>query len=97
MSKHIKTDYWIIDTDAPGVNTGSFTASGPFPSQAAVEAFLIRAAKRLVEGCGEDLRNIDGDKWGAPVHIVQRLRTVRQVPSYNVTVKLAESTLLTEN
>jgi len=83
------TDFWIIDTEAEGINAGSKTAAGPFPSQVAAEKWLIEDARNTFLDADKSCRELTKEKkWGAPVHIVKVVRTVEQCPTVKVDIQL---------
>lgn len=87
MKTKTKAQYWIIDTD--GVNfTPAMKPAGPFDSIEVAEAWLIEDALEVLEGCEEPVKRDDCATWGAPMHIVKVVKTLRQVPRYDVTVNL---------
>ena len=42
----------------------------------------------MLEGSDEPVKRDDCATWGAPMHIVKVVKTLRQVPRYDVTVNL---------
>ena len=82
-------DFWIIDTESEGIDRGSFTARGPFPSVKAAEDWLREDAKETFLDADKSCRDMGlAESWAAPVHIVERVKTVEQVPEVEVRVKL---------
>jgi hypothetical protein len=88
MSKHT---YFVIDTD--GINcTPAMKPAGPFATIAEAEAWLIRDALEVLEHDQTDpVKPDDRATWAAPAHIVKVVKTVRQVPVYDLSVKLVKA------
>jgi hypothetical protein len=83
--------FWVIDTERPGIDHGSHTAIGPFATQSAAESHLIRDCEDLLHATRfEDLNDMDPATYAAPAHIVKVVRTVRQTPQVRIAVKLVE-------
>ena len=87
MSKHT---YFVIDTD--GINfTPAMKPAGPFATVAEAEAWLVRDALiTLNDDSCDPVRPAACATWAAPAHIVKVVKTVRQVPVYDVSVKLVK-------
>lgn len=82
--------FWIIDTDTPGESRGQFSASGPYPTQKAAEAYIISDTQNLWDDSCPCLRSHnDGNPWRAKLHIVEVVRTV--VPEIKATMKLIDA------
>lgn len=82
-------EYWIIDTETSGEHMGSHTAIGPYTSVKDAEKWLRDDAKENFLSCDGSLRDeSDKQPWAEPMHIVEVVKTVRQVPSVQVSVKL---------
>lgn len=81
-------EYWIIDTESSGEHMDSKTAIGPFSSVKLAENWLRDDAKENFLSCDGSLRENTELPWAEPMHIVEVVKTVRQVPSAKVTVKL---------
>jgi hypothetical protein len=82
-----KAQYWVIDTD--GINfTPAMKPAGPFDSIEDAEAWLIEDAHEVLDNCDEPVKRDDCATWAAPAHILKVVKTVRQVPSYEVSVRL---------
>ena len=83
--------FWIIDTETPGEHERSKTAIGPFPSLAAAERRLKDDAEHLFMDADKSCRELNEiETWGAPMIIVEERRTVRQVPTVKVSVRLED-------
>lgn len=81
--------FWLIDTESPGENEWSFSASGPFDSLTAAEKHLRDDCRDCYLSADKSLRDCEeAGEWAAPVHIVKVIKTVRPQPEANVTVKL---------
>jgi hypothetical protein len=92
MKSKTKHTYFVIDTD--GINfTPAMRPAGPFSSLAAAEDHLVTDALAVLrdEDC-DPVRAADCVSWAAPAHIVKVVKTVRQVPVYDVSVKLVKAT-----
>ena len=61
---------------------------GPFDSIQAAEQWLKDDAKSLLEGSDEHVARLDAATWAPPAHIVKVVKTVRQVPTYEVKIAL---------
>jgi hypothetical protein len=87
MSKPI---YYVIDSD--GMNfTPAMRPAGPFSSLATAEDHLVTdALTALYSDSCDPVRPDDCATWAAPAHIVKVVKTVRQVPVYDVRVKLVK-------
>ncbi len=72
----MKSQFWIIDTESPGMSQGELCASGPYPSQRAAEDYIRRETKRLFEESCPCLQR-EQDDWCKPLHIVKVIRTVQ--------------------
>jgi hypothetical protein len=74
-------EFWIIDLYHPTESLGEFPASGPYPSQAAAEKYIISDTRAIwEESCTFSTR---------PLKIVQVIRTVQ--PEVTATVSLVDS------
>jgi hypothetical protein len=87
----MKSQYWIIDTDTPGMSQGELSASGPYPTQRAAEEHIRRETKALWEDSCPCLQRENGTPWCKPLHIVRVVRTVQ--PAIRATIKLEEVAL----
>ena len=87
--KKPKPQFWVIDTDSPGVSRGQLSASGPYPTQAAAEA----AIKAYICNAWEDSCTcLTADKtrpWCKPLHIVEVRRTVE--PQITPSIRLVDA------
>lgn len=83
-----KPEFWIIDTDTPGMSQGEFSASGPYPTQRAAEQHILRETKLLFESSCSCLQR-DDSPWCKPLHIVQVVRTVQ--PAIRARVALEDA------
>ena len=81
-----KAQYWIIDTDTTGTSLGTFEARGPYNTQRATEAEIIRDTKELWEDSCACLQTDKSANWCKPLHIVKVIRTVQ--PKIEANVKL---------
>lgn len=79
------SQFWVIDTDTPGMSQGQFSASGPYPTQKAAEAAIIADTRNLWEDSCPCLQTDKRDNWCKPLHIVQVIRTVQP----EITAKVA--------
>jgi hypothetical protein len=91
MSRKPKSQFWVIDTDTPGMSQGEFSASGPYPTQAAAEAFIVAETRNLWEDSCTCLTSDKTTMWCKPLHIVEVRRTV--IPEITANVKLVEVAL----
>lgn len=72
------SQFWVIDTDTPGMSQGQLSASGPYPTQVAAEAFIIKDTRNLWEdSCTCLTSDKTPRKWCKPLHVVQVIRTVQ--------------------
>jgi hypothetical protein len=71
-----KPEFWVIDTDTPGMSQGQFSASGPYPTQKAAEAAIIADTRNLWESACNCLQSAASPPWSAPQIIVQVVRKV---------------------
>jgi len=87
-----KPIYFVIDTD--GINfTPAMKPAGPFATVAEAEAWLVRDALEVLEHDQTDpVKPDDCATWAAPAHIVKVVKTVRQIPVYDISVKLVKAT-----
>lgn len=74
--KKPKPQFWVIDTDTPGESLGQFSASGPYPTQAAAEAAIKADIRSLWEDSCTCLTADKTRPWCKPLHIVEVRRTV---------------------
>ena len=88
MKSKTKPIYYVIDSD--GINfTPAMRPAGPFSSIAAAEDHLVADALiTLNDDSCDPVRPAACATWAAPAHIVKVVKTVRQVPVYDVSVKL---------
>lgn len=78
------SQFWVIDTDTPGMSQGTFTAIGPFQTQAKAESYIIEDTKSVWEDSCTCLTSDKSKKWQKPSHIVQVIRTVEPEITANV-------------
>ena len=79
------SQFWVIDTDAPGVDDGSRTARGPFDSMAAAEAWMISDCRDTFAASDTRICDIStSGNWAKPMHIVEVRKTLLQVPTVNI-------------
>lgn len=83
------SQFWVIDTDAPGMSRGQFSASGPYPTQAAAEAAIIEDIRNLWEDSCTCLTRDQTRPWCKPLHIVEVRRTVE--PEIHPTITLVNA------
>ena len=76
MSRAAK-QFWVIDTDTPGMSHGQFSASGPYRSKRAAEEFIRADVSHLLEKSCNCLKRDDGKPWCNPLHIVEVICTVQ--------------------
>jgi len=81
--------FWVIDTDAPGMLQGQLSASGPYPTQAAAEAAIAADIRNLWEDSCTCLTSDKTIKWCKPRHIVEVRRTVE--PEITPTIRLVDT------
>jgi hypothetical protein len=79
--------FWVIDTDTPGMSQGQFSASGPYPTQKAAEEFIKDDTRNLWEDSCACLQTEKKRPWCKPLHIVQVLRTVTPEIKASITLK----------
>jgi hypothetical protein len=84
----MKIQFWIIDTDTPGMYEGEFSASGPYPTQRSAEQHILREMKELFEESCECLQRDETSPWCKPLHIVKVVRTVQ--PAIRASIKLED-------
>jgi hypothetical protein len=78
-------EFWIIDLDHPAESRGEFPASGPYPSQAAAEKYIISDTKAI----WADSSPFSSQRFCRPLKIVKVVRTVQ--PEVTATVSLVDS------
>lgn len=83
------SQFWVIDTDTPGMSKGQFSASGPYPTQAAAEAAIVADIRNLWEDSYTCLTSDKTSKWCKPLHIVEVRRTVE--PEITPTIRLVDT------
>ena len=88
MSKKAKSQFWIIDTDTPGMSKGQHSASGPYTSQAVAESYILNDARTLWEDSCDSIKSDQTAPWCKPLHIVEVRRTV--IPKITANVVLEE-------
>jgi hypothetical protein len=81
--------FWVIDTDTPGMSQGQFSASGPYPTQAAAEVAIVAYIRSLWEDSCTCLTSDKTNKWCKPLHIVEVRRTVE--PEFTPTIRLIDT------
>jgi hypothetical protein len=82
--------FWVFDTQMVGQSKGTFSAMGPFDSQAHAEAFIVNmAAQDWINSCG-CLREGNKEEWGSDHIIVKEVRYVRPVPPDTVEMTLQD-------
>ena len=86
--KKPKTQFWVIDTDAPGENRGQFSASGPYPTQAAAEAAIKADIRNVWENSFTCLTTDKTRPWCKPLHVVEVRRTVE--PEITPSIRLVD-------
>ena len=84
-----RSQWWVIDTDTPGMSQGQFSASGPYPTQAAAEAAIVADIRNLWEDSCTCLTSDKTSKWCKPLHIVEVRRTVE--PEITPTIRLVDT------
>jgi hypothetical protein len=85
----MKSQFWIIDTETPGMSQGEFSASGPYPSQRAAEDHIRRETKEMFEESCPRLQREREVDWCKPLHIVKVVRTVQ--PAIRASIKLEDA------
>lgn len=83
------SQFWVIDTDTPGMSQGQSSASGPYPTQAAAEAAIVADIRNLWEDSCTCLTSDKTNKWCKPLHIVEVRRTVE--PEITPTIRLIDA------
>ena len=83
------SQFWVIDTDSPGMSQGQFSASGPYPTQDAAEAFIVADTSNLWEDSCACLQSEKKRPWCKPLHIVEVRRTV--IPEITAKVVLIDT------
>lgn len=83
------SQFWVIDTDTPGMSQGQFSASGPYPTQDAAEAAIVADIRNLWEDSCTCLTSDKTSKWCKPLHIVEVRRTVE--PEITPTIRLIDT------
>lgn len=83
------SQFWVIDTDTPGMSQGQFSASGPYPTLAAAEAAIVADIRNLWEDSCTCLTSDKTSKWCKPLHIVEVRRTVE--PEITPTIRLVDT------
>jgi hypothetical protein len=91
MSKKKTTapEFWIIDLDHPTESRGEFPASGPYPTQAAAEKYIISDTKAIWEDSCTCLTSDETRSFCGPLKIVKVIRTIQ--PEVTATVALVDS------
>jgi hypothetical protein len=84
--------FWIIDTDSPGENRGSFSTSGPYPTRKAAEDHIIADHKAIWKESCNCLKHNSERAWAGTQIIVQTVRTVIPTPSYSLRMNLKTTT-----
>ena len=82
--------FWVIDTETPGLSQGQFSATGPFPSRRSAESHIINDTRELWEDSGTSAQTETTRPWCKPLHIVEVVRTV--VPAIKAQIKLEDVT-----
>jgi len=72
----IRSQFWVIDTDTPGMSEGTYTATGPYPTQAAAEKAIREDIAEIWKDSCTCLTADKSKKWQKPLHIVEVRRTV---------------------
>ena len=80
-------EFWVIDTDTPGMSQGQFSASGPYPTQKSAEESIVDDTRNIWEDSCTCLTSDKTTKWCKPLHIVQVLRTVTPEIKASITLK----------
>jgi hypothetical protein len=78
-------EFWIIDLDHPAESRGEFPASGPYPTQAAAEKYIISDTKAI----WADSSPFSSQRFCQPLKIVKVVRTVQ--PEVTAMVALVDS------
>ncbi len=81
---------WILDPEQPGESRGTMSAIGPFVSVIAAEEYLRKDARETFLDADKSCRELSGEEWAKPVHIVQFIKTVQQCPEVRVSVRLKD-------
>lgn len=80
--------FWIIDTDSPGENQGSYSASGPFPSMKAAKDYMRQDAKDCFENSCGCMRHDRSLPWSKAQIIVEERARILPTPSSTTHIKL---------
>ena len=80
------SQFWVIDTDTPGMSQGQFSASGPYPTQDAAEASIVADIRNLWEDSCTCMTSDKTSNWCKPLHIVEVRRTVEPEITPNITL-----------
>jgi hypothetical protein len=83
------SQFWVIDTDTTGMSQGQFSASGPYPTQAAAESAIVADISDLWEDSCTCLTSDKSSKWCKPLHIVEVRRTVE--PEITPSIRLVDT------
>ena len=73
----IAKQFWVIDTELHGESQGQCSASGPYRSKRAAEAFITADTRNLWEASCGCMQRDDTTPWCKPLHIVEVVRTVQ--------------------
>lgn len=77
VKKPQASEFWVIDTDSPGMSLGQYSATGPYPNQAAAEAYIIADTHAVWRDSCACLQSDADLPFCRPLHIVQVIRTVQ--------------------
>ena len=85
----MKSQFWIIDTETPGMSQGQFSASGPYPTRKAAETAIPTDIRNLWEDSCPCLQREKDVPWFMPLHIAEVVRTVQ--PQITAKIILADT------
>jgi hypothetical protein len=81
--------YWAIDTEIEGINLGTKSVFGPFPTRKDADAFICRDFKNWWQESEVPLVDRDAHASGAWI-ILEEKAVVRPVGIHQVKVQLVE-------
>jgi hypothetical protein len=82
--------YWAIDTEIEGINLGTKSVFGPFPTRKDADAFICRDFKSWWQESEVPLCDRDAQAFGAWI-ILEEKAVVRPVGIHQVKVQLVEA------
>jgi len=88
IKKKPASEFWLIDTDTPGMSRGQLSASGPYPTLKAAESALLADIRNLWEDSCTCLKKDSEVKWCLPYKILELAKTVQ--PEVSALINLKE-------